>query len=373
MEIRARYTLIGLFTLLTIALGFTFVYWLNRAGGLGHRAIYRAQFENTVSGLLKGSAVLFNGIRVGEVTELRLDPQKPKQVMAYLAVASDTPVRADTKVGIEFQGLMGSPVISLSGGAAKAQALDLIGDEPPLLTADPNAGQNMTEQARIVLRRLDTVVAENSEPLKNLIANINSFSAALARNTDKVDGILAGIERMTGGAKKSAEHVFELNAPQNFPAIAKLPQGQLLVPEPDVLGALFNDEIVVRNAEGARDPKFQAKWPDTLSRVLQSRIIQSFENADVLKTIGRTPEGLEVDYQLFVDVRNFQVVTTPEPVADIELSVKIVAKTGKILGARIIRATVPADTSSEASIAASLNGAFSKAATDLVVWACATI
>ena len=221
MEIRARYTLIGLFTLLVTAAGFIFVYWLNHAGGLGQRAIYRAQFQNTVSGLLKGSAVLFNGIRVGEVTELRLNDQDPRQVTAYIAVASDTPMRADTKVGIEFQGLMGSPVVSLSGGAAKAQALDLVGGEPPMLIADANAGQNMTEAARSALRRIDSVVAENSEPLKNVIANINSFSAALARNTDKVDGILAGIERMTGGAKKSAEHVFDLAAPQTLPAIAR--------------------------------------------------------------------------------------------------------------------------------------------------------
>jgi phospholipid/cholesterol/gamma-HCH transport system substrate-binding protein len=231
----------------------------------------------------------------------------------------------------------------------------------------------MTEAARTTLRHIDALVSDNAEPLKKVIANINTFSDALARNTDKVDGILAGLEKMTGGSKKSAEHVFELSAPQKLPAIAKIPQGQLVIPEPDVLGALFNDDIVVRTAEGTRDTKFQAKWPDTLSRVLQSRLIQSFENANYLKTIGRTPEGLEVDYQLFLDVRNFQVVTTPEPMADIELSAKIVAKSGKILGARIIRATVPADMTSEATIAASLNEAFARAASELVVWACGTM
>lgn len=370
MEIRARYTLIGLFTLLTAVAGFIFVYWLNHAGGLGQRAVYRAQFQNTVSGLLKGSAVLFNGIRVGEVTDLQLNPKNPKQVTALLAVAADTPIRFDTKLGIEFQGLMGSPVVSLSGGAPSAQALDFVGNEPPLLIAPPDAGENMTETARATLRHLDAVVSDNAEPLKKTIANIDTFSAALARNSDKVDGILAGLEKMTGGAKKSAEHVFELNAPQKLPAIAKIPLGQLVIPEPDVLGALFNDDIVMRTAQGTRDTRFQPKWPDTLSRVLQSRIIQSFENAGYLKTIGRTPEGLEVDYQMFIDVRSFQVITTPQPVADIELSVKIVAKSGKIIGARIVHATVPADMTSEATVAASMNEGFAKAATELVVWAC---
>ena len=67
MEIRARYILMGLFLLAVIAGGFGFVYWLNNSGGFGERASYRVRFENSVSGLYTGSAVLFNGIRVGEV------------------------------------------------------------------------------------------------------------------------------------------------------------------------------------------------------------------------------------------------------------------------------------------------------------------
>ncbi len=373
MEIRARYTLIGLFTLAAILAGFTFVYWLNNAGGLGQRATYRVQFENTVSGLLKGSAVLFNGIRVGEVSQLQLNAGNPKQIIAVLAIDTATPVRADTKAGIEFQGLMGAPVVSLKGGAANAPSLVSDGQVPPMLTADPDAGQNMTEQARSVLRHIDGVVTDNSEPLKSLIANINTFAGALAKNTDRVDGIMSGLERMTGGAKKSTAHVFDLAAPREFPGLAKIPPGQLVIPEPEILGNLFNDEMVVKSPTGERSTAFAAKWPDTLSRVLQSRIIQGFENANVLNTLGRQPEGLKVDYQLLIDVRHFQVITADQPHADIEFSAKIVSDAGQILGAKIFTVSVPARTTDEQGIAASLNAAFAKAAADLVVWTCATI
>ncbi len=374
MEIRARYALIGLFALSSIAAAFVFVYWLNHAGGLTQRALYQARFENTVSGLLNGSAVLFNGIRVGEVVELRLTPDNPRQVTAILAVERQTPVRSDTKVGIEFQGLMGSPVISLNGGSASAPPVPSVNNEPPLLSADPNAGQNMTESARSVLRHIDTVVTDNSEPLRTLIANINTFSGALARNSDRVDGILAGLERLTGGgAKKASGHVFDLVAPRVFPPLPKIPQGQMLVPEPDILGKLFNDEIQVIAAAGTPAPGFEAKWPDTLSRVMQSRIIQSFENASYLKAMGRQSEGLVVNYQLIVDVRSFQVSASPTPVAEIQFSAKIVGENGQILGARLFQTSVPASVQDEASVAASLNEAFGKAMTDLVVWTCKTI
>jgi phospholipid/cholesterol/gamma-HCH transport system substrate-binding protein len=374
MEVRARYTLVGLFTLSAIAALFGFVYWLNHAGGLMRLALYQARFETTVSGLLKGSAVLFNGIRVGEVIELQLTPDNPKQVIATLAVDPQTPVRSDTKVGIDFQGLMGSPIISLRGGAASAAPASSPNNQPPTLSADPDAGQSMADSARGVLRNIDAVVTDNSEPLRTLIANINTFSGALARNTDRVDGILSGLERMTGGSdKKAAAHVFDLVSPRDFEPLLKIPQGQLLIPEPEILGKLFNDEIQVRTASGTAATEFEAKWPDTLSRVLQSRIIQSFENAKYLNVIGRQPEGLVVNYQLLIDLRRFQVSTSPTPVADISFSAKIVGENGQILGARIFDVSVPASVIDEASVAASLNDAFGKAVTELVTWTCEVI
>ena len=68
METRARYALIGAFMLAVIVASFAFVYWLENKGGFGQRAYYQLRFDSSVSGLQTGSAVLFNGIRVGEVT-----------------------------------------------------------------------------------------------------------------------------------------------------------------------------------------------------------------------------------------------------------------------------------------------------------------
>src|SRR6516165_10900565 len=131
METRAPYVLIGAFVLAAIAAAFGFVYWLNNAGGVGKRDTYQVQFQGPVPGLLVGAGVLFNGIRVGEVTELALAHDDPRFVNATISVASTTPVRADTKVGLEFQGLTGVPVVALEGGALPAgsgQVASLIAD-----------------------------------------------------------------------------------------------------------------------------------------------------------------------------------------------------------------------------------------------------
>ena len=122
METRAPFVVVGAFVLAAIAAAFGFVYWLHNSGGLGPRATYHGQFDGAVPGLLVGAAVLFNGIRVGEVTGLGLAPDNPRGVNATISVASVTPVRADTKVGLEFQGLTGVPVIALEGGKETANS-----------------------------------------------------------------------------------------------------------------------------------------------------------------------------------------------------------------------------------------------------------
>src|SRR3954468_3515270 len=134
METRAPFAVVGAFVLAAIVAAFGFVYWLHNTGGLGPRASYHVQFEGLVPGLLVGAAVLFNGIRVGEVTELGLAPDNPRRVNATISIASTTPVRADTRVGLEFQGLTGVPVITLEGGQMLATA-----GEVPTLIAEPGA------------------------------------------------------------------------------------------------------------------------------------------------------------------------------------------------------------------------------------------
>ena len=201
METRAPFVVVGAFVLAAIAAVFGFVYWLQNTGGLGPRTTYQVQFEGSVPGLLVGAAVLFNGIRVGEVTGLGLAPDNPRGVNATISVASATPVRADTKVGLEFQGLTGVPVIALEGGLLVAKA-----DKVPTLVAEPGAGQGMTQAARDALRKVDSVLTENSGALKDTIANFKVFSEGLARNTGKLDGIVAGLERMTGVTSSAAEN-----------------------------------------------------------------------------------------------------------------------------------------------------------------------
>ena len=83
METRANYIVTGAFTLAVIVGVFGFIFWFQNTAGGGERSSYRVEFVGSVSGLRTGSAVLFNGIRVGRVSGLGLDAHDPHKVGSY--------------------------------------------------------------------------------------------------------------------------------------------------------------------------------------------------------------------------------------------------------------------------------------------------
>jgi phospholipid/cholesterol/gamma-HCH transport system substrate-binding protein len=367
MEIRSRYILMGVFLLAVIGSVFGFVYWLNNNGGFGERAVYRIRFENSVSGLLTGAAVLFNGIRVGEVTGLALRADNPSEVDVTVKVHPDTPIRSDTLVDLDYQGLTGVAAISLSGGSADRPLLPSEG-RPPVLLAKSGAGVSITQSAKDALLRLNGILEDNSQPLKELVGNINTFSGALARNSDKVDGILSGLERMTGGSRgKDGDKAFDLSAPRSFENIPKL-KGQLVIPEPTGIIQVDSQNIIFRAAKGESPAPAGPRWADNLSRLLQEKIVQSFENAGQQDKVSRNADAVTAEFQLLVDIRNFQLITQPTPSAEVELSAKLVDNAGHILDARVIQFTAPAKSAETADAVAAFDQALGKALKDLVTW-----
>ena len=210
METRANYVVIGLFTL-GVALGlFGFVYWFQNLGGAGERAFYRVAFEGSVSGLRTGGTVLFNGIRVGEVSKLEFDAQQPQQVIATISVAKSVPVRRDTQISLEFQGLTGIASLALRGGSAAAPILAGDRDNPPLLTAPPGATEDITQAARDALRRLDLFLAENQKALHGAIENIDTFTGSLAANSKRIDSAAANIDKFSGALARNSDRIDQI-------------------------------------------------------------------------------------------------------------------------------------------------------------------
>ena len=94
----------------------------------------------------------------------------------------------------------------------------------------------MTQAARNALGRVDSVLAENAEPLKSTIANLKIFSEGLAKNTGGLDSIVAGLVKMTGGGEPAiAKTIYDLSIPLNFTPPKKPLKEQLVMPTPTAI------------------------------------------------------------------------------------------------------------------------------------------
>jgi phospholipid/cholesterol/gamma-HCH transport system substrate-binding protein len=368
METRAPFIIVGAFVMAAIVAVFGFVYWLHNTAGTGARTVHHVQFDGSVSGLLVGAAVLFNGIHVGEVTNLGLAAGSPRQVDATIAVASGTPVHADTKVGLDFQGLTGVPVIALEGGKEVGAST-----ATQTLIAGPAAGRSMTQAARNALARVDSVLADNEEPLKSTIANLKIFTEGLAKNTGGLDSIVAGLVKMTeGGEPAIPKTIYDLSIPSDF-ASPKTPlKEQLVMPTPTAILLLDTQRFLLEPNKEL--PEFaNAQWADSIPKMLQVKLIQSFENYDIAHAPLRSTDTPGTNPQILVDVRSFQINTGTELTAEIGFSARILNKDGQVVASRLFQQRKKLDKPDPASAVAAFDDAFGSIATDLITWTANTL
>jgi phospholipid/cholesterol/gamma-HCH transport system substrate-binding protein len=365
METRARYLLVGILVLAATLAGFAFVYWLHTGSGLAAETIVRVRFAGSVSGIRRGSSVLFDGMRVGEVRDVMLDRTDPRQVTMLLAVSPDTPLRRDTSVGIETQSLMGTPTVSLRGGAADAPPLASSQGDPPTLVADASASLGTMETVRALATRIDRVVADNAGNLKTTIDNITVFSGALARNSERIDAVMEGLARMTGAATPKPAPLYDLAAPEG--AMPRtLPTAQLAIDEPSAPIALDSQRILEEDGRALK-PLSDALWADNLPKLVQARLIESFEKVGYGRTIPAV-EGIASDMRLHVDLRRFFLTLKPEATAEVEISAKLIDSSGRVVAIRRFAAKAPAGTLDADKVSAAFSAAFGRVVGELVPW-----
>jgi len=223
MDTRANYALIGLFTLLVVAAGFLFVYWFAVSDRGRERVAVEVVFRDSVAGLSRGSGVTFNGLRVGEVSGLRLDPEDPNRVIAMIQIDSMTPVRADTRAQLEYQGLTGIANISLMGGSPDSGRLVSTPDAPPpVIHAEPSdfqdlmqSGREITRSAAETLERLNKLIDQNDDTISATIRNVESFSRALSDNAPGIDSFLEQVGQAAERVGPLADSLDELSRSTN--------------------------------------------------------------------------------------------------------------------------------------------------------------
>ena len=203
METRAHFAMIGAFTLAVIAAAFMFVFWFSGARTTAGVKTYKVVFTSSVSGLSRGSRVLFNGLNVGEVKKIDLEPEDPGKVFATIEVSANTPVKTDSRARLESQGLTGVASIALFGATASAKDLPGNAINPPIIMAEQSEIQDILQTVQTLTKKVDSAMSQierlistNADSINTTIKNVEKFSTALSDNSDGLKQFMASISEL---------------------------------------------------------------------------------------------------------------------------------------------------------------------------------
>ena len=193
MKMHASNLMIGTATLAIVAIVFFGVLGVRKIRHISQETRLRIVFEGgSASGLRRGGSVNFDGVQIGEILSLKLD--NPRKVVADVRVDTGAPIRKDTVVGLEYQGLTGIAAISLTGGESSAPTLSK-DDGVPTLTADLSEIQSL----RDTLHNVDRVLVGNQSTIRDGLLSFETYTASLATRGDAIEKAIAKADAAFAG------------------------------------------------------------------------------------------------------------------------------------------------------------------------------
>lgn len=210
--------MVGAFVLLLGAILIVAVLWLASGGNLQKKYdLYLAILEESVAGLNLNAPVKYNGVDVGKVQSIQLDPVNPERVQLIFAIERGTPIKVDTVAVLKTQGLTGIAYVELDGGAKNAAPLVATGQQKyPVIQTKPSLSTRLENILTTVLAKLDNTSSnidsllsrENQEAFKSILADIAIVSKTIASRKAEID---AGIANAARAADNTARATQKLN------------------------------------------------------------------------------------------------------------------------------------------------------------------
>jgi cholesterol transport system auxiliary component len=145
---------------------------------------------------------------------------------------------------------------------------------------------------------------------------------------------------------------------------------QLTVNEPSAVEALSSSRIAIKPGPHEISYFAAAVWTDKLPRLLQLRLIETFENSRILKAVSTGSDRIRGDFGLALSIRDFQVeVNGGSAQAHVRLNVKMVDEDrGQLVASREFSATVRAHNDGVEAGVDALKEAFSSVSTQIMRW-----
>jgi len=186
MEPHARNMLVGGFVLVLVAGLVGFVVWLGKFQLEQQYAYYRIYFAGSVTGLNEGSNVRLQGVPVGTVKTIRIDPQNVQRIEVVIQVAKDTPIRQDAEASLGMQGITGIAYVQIHPGKQESPLLVAqAGQDMPEIPSRASRIEQILESFPAVMSRVEKFLSdENQKAVADTLQNVAKLTGTLADHSE---------------------------------------------------------------------------------------------------------------------------------------------------------------------------------------------
>lgn len=289
MENRAHALAAGIFVLLMLVATTLAILWFRQDHEA--RSRYVLETRQNVGGLNKEATVRYRGIRAGQVEEIELDPKDPRLVLVRINLDQDFQLTRGTTASLAVLGMTGLTYIALEDDGSNPEPLLGRPGELPRITLRPalfdslsrNAGDMLQQLSRITAR-LEVILSDkNAANLERSIGNLAQVTDGLRstlspENLQRINQVLANVEKTTGEAAPLAQELRQLVARMN--QLTQRAEG------------LVGGEQESGAATGTRSTMARANQTfDELSRTARqlSRVLDAIEDQPQALVFGRQP------------------------------------------------------------------------------------
>ncbi len=216
MDFKVNYTVVGLFVILLSAVLIVLFFWLSTFKHDKKYNTYLVYMSEEVTGLSVQGPVRFNGVPVGFVKDIELDPDNPQLVELTLQIEENTPITTSTVAKLNIQGITGVLYVSLKAETIRAPILKAKpGEKYPIIPSKPSLFMELSEVLPEITKNMKSIGEsvsklldeENRIAIKNSLQNIATFSESLADNTENINASLKYLKKTLKNSSVASEEL----------------------------------------------------------------------------------------------------------------------------------------------------------------------
>lgn len=234
VETRASYALVGLFVLTLLIGALSFGVWISRVDWK-QGSIYEINFEGSVAGLRENETVTYNGVPIGTVVNIAVNPEKVNLIRVLVEIDKPSLIRENSFATLQGRGITGQVQIKIDGSTPDSPIL--ISPEshiPPKIPSRTSGFQQVIEEAPRIMEKIIRLVNDvtpvfnekNREAFTSTLENFATFSDMLAKKSKNMDELLTQTKRSFKQFEDTMQEMKQMIA-ENRPGLKRFTEGGL--------------------------------------------------------------------------------------------------------------------------------------------------